>query len=64
MAKSLLHISQSASITGASPSDCLVSYPDHSLGEPYLSAEMQLVYAVAHICWARLTGMIPMLFFS
>ena len=27
----VLHIPQSYSITGASPSDCLVSYPGHSL---------------------------------
>ena len=27
----VLHISQSSSITGTSPSDCLVSYPGHSL---------------------------------
>ncbi len=28
----MLHIPQSSSITGDSPSDCLVSYPGHSLG--------------------------------
>ena len=27
----VLHIPQSSSITGTSPSDCLVSYPGHSL---------------------------------
>ena len=43
--KGVLRISQSSSITGASPSDCLVSYPGHSLGESYLFAEMQLVYS-------------------
>ena len=30
--KVVLHIPQSSSITGTSPSDCLVSYPVHSLG--------------------------------
>ena len=35
---------QSTSITGVSPSDCLVSYPGHLLEESYLSAEMQSVY--------------------
>ena len=30
--KGVLHILQNSSITGASPSDCLVSYPGHSLG--------------------------------
>ena len=30
--KGVLHISQSSSITGASLSDCLVSYPRHSMG--------------------------------
>ena len=33
----VLHIPKSSNITGASPSDCLVSYPGHSVGE---SAEM------------------------
>ena len=28
----VLHIPQTSSITGDSPSDCLVSYPGHSLG--------------------------------
>ena len=28
----VLHILQSSSITGTSPSDCLVSYPEYSLG--------------------------------
>ena len=43
----VLHISQSFSITGASPSDCLVSYPRHLLGELFSSAEMQSVYSAA-----------------
>ena len=29
----VFHIPQSSSITGTSPSDCLVSYPGHLLGE-------------------------------
>ena len=36
----VLHIPQSSSITGASLLDCFVSYPVHSLGESYPSAEM------------------------
>ena len=40
-------IPQSSSITGALPSDCLISYPGHSLGKSYPSTEMQLVYSVA-----------------
>ena len=36
--KEVLCILQSSSITGASPSDCLVSYPGHSLRESYPSA--------------------------
>ena len=40
-------IPQSSSITEASPSNCLVSYPGHSLGESYPSAEMQSVYSAA-----------------
>ena len=43
----MLCIPQSSNITGTSPSDCLVSYPGHSLGESYPSAEVQLVYSTA-----------------
>ena len=43
----VLRIPQSSSITGSSPSDCLVSYPGHSLGESYPSAEKQSVYSTA-----------------
>ena len=35
----VFHNSQSSSIIGASPSDCLVSYLEHSLGKCYPSAE-------------------------
>ena len=45
--KEVHHIPQSSSITEASPSDYLVSYPGHSLGESYPSAEMQSVYSAA-----------------
>ena len=41
-------IPQSSSLTGTSPSDCLVSYPRHSLGGVevfYPSAEVQSVYS-------------------
>ena len=41
----LLHIPQSSSITGTSPSYCLVSYIGHSLGKSYSSTEMQSVYS-------------------
>ena len=47
--KSLLHIPQSFSITGASPSDCLVSYPGLLSGESYPSTEMQSVYSTASV---------------
>ena len=44
----VLSILQSSSITGASPSDCFVSYPGHLLGlESYLLAEKQSVYFTA-----------------
>ena len=43
----VLHIPQSSSITGTLPSDCLVSYPGHSLGGSYPSAEKQSVYSTA-----------------
>ena len=44
-------IPQSSNITGASPSDCLVSYPGYSLGGRgcYPSAEMQSVYSMAPV---------------
>ena len=45
--KGVLCIPQTFSITGASPSDCLVSYTGHSLGESYPSAEKQSVYSTA-----------------
>ena len=35
----VFRIPQSSSTAGTSPSDCLVSYPGHSLGGSYLSAE-------------------------
>ena len=50
----LLSIPQSASITGTSPSGCLVLYPGHLLEESYLSAEIQSVYSTAPVDWAEL----------
>ena len=46
-------IPQSSSITGISWSDCLVSYPGHSLGESYRYALMQSVYSGAVADWAK-----------
>ena len=48
----VLHIPQSSSITGASPSVCLVSYAGHSLEGSFSSAEIQLVYSTAPVNWA------------
>ena len=45
--KGVLCIPQSSSITRDSSLDCLVSYPEHSLGESYPSAQMQSVYFTA-----------------
>ena len=50
--KSVLHIPQISSITEASPSDCLVSYPGHSLGESYPSSKMYSVFSTAPANWA------------
>ena len=49
----VLHIPQSPSITGNSPSDCLVSYPGHLFGggRSYPSAEVQLVCSTATADW-------------
>ena len=41
----VLRIPQRPSITGALPSDCLMSYPRHSLEESYPSSEIQSVYS-------------------
>ena len=45
--KGVLSIPQSSSITGTSPSDCLVSYLGHSLMWFYPFAEKQSVYFTA-----------------
>ena len=52
--KGVLWIPQSSSITEASPSDCLVSYPGHSLAESYPYVEIQGVYTAAPVNWASL----------
>ena len=51
----VLCIPQSSSITGASTSDCFVSYPEHPLGVWYPSAEIQSVYSTdpPPADWAR-----------
>ena len=49
----VLRIPQSSSITEASPSDYLVLYPKHSLGESYSSGKMQSVYSKASADWAK-----------
>ena len=49
----VMRIPQSYNIAGTSPSDCLVSYPEHSLSEgSYPSAEKQSVYSTAPADWA------------
>ena len=48
----VIHIPQSFK-TGASPSDCLMSYPGHSLGV-YSSGEIQSVYFTLTDEWAGL----------
>ena len=50
--KGVLHTPHSPR-TGASPSNCLVSYQGHSVVEgTYSSAEMQWVYSTALANWA------------
>ena len=56
----LLCIPQSSSITGTSSSDCLVSYPGHSLGGSYPSAEVHSVYSKAPANWASKAGASPL----
>ena len=43
----MLCIPQSSSITGASLSDCLLSYAEHLLGGSKLSVEKQSMYFIA-----------------
>ena len=51
--KGVLRIPQSSSIAGTTPSNCLVSYPRHSLrGGSYPSAEKQSVYSTVPADWA------------
>ena len=47
----VLHIPQSSGITCTSPSDCLMSYLGHSLGESYPCAEKQSMYSTAPANW-------------
>ena len=54
--KGALGIPQSYSIPVALPSDCLVSYPGHSLGGSYTSVEVQSVYSTAQTDFARHVG--------
>ena len=49
--KGVLHIPQSSSINGTSPTDCLMSYRGHSLGKSYSSAEMQSMYSTGVFNW-------------
>ena len=49
----VLRIHQTSNITRTSPSDCLMSYIEHSLGvESYPSAEKQSVYSTASGDWS------------
>ena len=51
----VLCVLQCSSITGTSPSDCLVSYPRHTLvGGSYPSAEKQSVYSTTPSTWAKM----------
>ena len=52
----VLHVHQSSSINGVLPSDCLVSYPGHSFGKYYLSAEKPSMYTTAHQTGSKLAG--------
>ena len=43
----ILHIPLNSSITEASLSNCLMSYPEHSLGDSNPFVELQSVYSTA-----------------
>ena len=50
----VLYIPQSSSITGALPSDCLVSYLEYSLGKFYSCPwEIESVYSTAPADWTN-----------
>ena len=49
----VLLVLQSSSITEASPSDCLLSYPENSLEGTYPLAEMYLMHSTAPADWAK-----------
>ena len=51
----VLHITQSSSITGTSPSDCLLSYQDTQWEGAYPSADVQSMYSTVPADWARFT---------
>ena len=51
--KGVLHIPQSSTITGAGPSDCLVSKRGNSLGKSYPSAEIRSMYSTVPADWAN-----------
>ena len=48
----VLRIPQLSGITGISPSDCLVLYPEHSLKGSYSSAAVPSVYSTTQADWA------------
>ena len=54
--KWVLCIPQSFNITGASPSDCSVSYPGHFGGDSYPFSVMQSVYSTAPADWTMRLG--------
>ena len=47
----VLSIPKSSCITGASPPDKFVPYPEQLLGESYTTVEMQLVYSTTPTNW-------------
>ena len=48
----VLNIPPNSSITKASSSDCLVSYPGHPLGKSYHTVEIKSMYSAAPADWA------------
>ena len=54
----VIYISQSSSITGTSPSDCLVSYPGHSLGKvlPLRRNAVGILYSPSWLGNPRITA--------
>ena len=59
VSEGVLHIPQSSSITGATPSDCLVLYPGHSFMESYTPTVYLRIQSYIPTVYVEHTDCIP-----